>query len=129
MVWWLAACSDFLITLLSYACLADTPTCTVCVQVPYEQLRLLLEERTSECEVLRNRLEQREASLEVTRKNYEAQVNSYPSLVCRHTWHRRCKACYWAAACNQANCILGCLPNVVVEHVQLHSSTSGGTQQ
>lgn len=47
------------------------------VQVPYEQLRLLLEERTSECEVLRNRLEQREASLEVMRRNYEGQVSLY----------------------------------------------------
>lgn len=52
----------------------DSCVSSVCTQVPYEQLRLLLEERTSECEVLRNRLEQREASLEVMRRNYEAQV-------------------------------------------------------
>jgi hypothetical protein len=46
----------------------DTP------QVPYEQLRLLLEERSAEAEVLRTRLEQREASLEINRKHYEQQV-------------------------------------------------------
>jgi hypothetical protein len=43
-------------------------------QVPYEQLRLLLEERSAEAEVLRTRLEQREASLEINRKHYELQV-------------------------------------------------------
>jgi hypothetical protein len=42
--------------------------------VPYEQLRLLLEERSSELEVLRNRLEQRDASMDALRKMYEAQV-------------------------------------------------------
>lgn len=36
---------------------------------------MLLEERTSECEVLRNRLEQREASLEVMRRYHESQVS------------------------------------------------------
>jgi len=44
------------------------------LQIPYEQLRLLLEERTAELEVLRNRLEQRDAGLEVMRRNYQAQV-------------------------------------------------------
>jgi len=44
------------------------------LQLPYEQLRLLLEQRSSEVEVLRNRLDQREATLEALRKNYDAQV-------------------------------------------------------
>jgi hypothetical protein len=44
------------------------------LQVPYEQLRLLLEERSAEAEVLRTRLEQGEASLEINRKHYEQQV-------------------------------------------------------
>lgn len=43
-------------------------------QVPYEQLRLLLEERSAEAEVLRTRLQQREASLEINRKQHEQQV-------------------------------------------------------
>lgn len=47
---------------------------TLCLQVPYEQLRLLLEERSAELEVLCNRLLQREASLEVMRRNFEQQV-------------------------------------------------------
>eukprot|EP00878_Enallax_costatus_P003415 GHUV01003625.1.p1 GENE.GHUV01003625.1~~GHUV01003625.1.p1 ORF type:complete len:1706 (+),score=714.87 GHUV01003625.1:54-5120(+) len=54
-------------------------------EVPYEQLRLLLEERTSECEVLRNRLEQREASLEVMRRKYEAQAQRQDSDIQRLT--------------------------------------------
>ncbi len=44
------------------------------LQLPYEQLRLLLEQRSSEVEVLRNRLDQREASLETLKKNYDMQV-------------------------------------------------------
>lgn len=48
--------------------------CLLVLQLPYEQLRLLLEQRSSEVEVLRNRLEQREASLEALKKNYESQV-------------------------------------------------------
>lgn len=44
------------------------------LQLPYEQLRLLLEQRSSEVEVLRNRLEQWEASLDALKKNYESQV-------------------------------------------------------
>jgi hypothetical protein len=47
------------------------------LQLPYEQLRLLLEQRSSEVEVLRNRLEQREASLEALKKNYESQVRGW----------------------------------------------------
>ncbi|KAF8064552.1 hypothetical protein HT031_003352 [Scenedesmus sp. PABB004] len=54
-------------------------------QLPYEQLRLLLEERSSEAEVLRSRLEQREASLEVMRKNYEAQAQRQDAEVQRLT--------------------------------------------
>lgn len=44
------------------------------LQLPYEQLRLLLEQRSSEVEVLRNRLDQREASLEALKRNYDTQV-------------------------------------------------------
>lgn len=45
------------------------------LQLPYEQLRLLLEQRSSEVEVLRNRLEQREASLDALKKSHEAHVS------------------------------------------------------
>jgi hypothetical protein len=41
-------------------------------------LRLLLEQRSSEVEVLRNRLEQREASLDALKKNYDSQVPGTP---------------------------------------------------
>lgn len=57
------------------------PLFVLLLQLPYEQLRLLLEQRSSEVEVLRNRLDQREASLEAMRKNYEAQV-----CVCMGGW-------------------------------------------
>ncbi len=40
------------------------------------QLRIMLEERSTEVEVLRNRLEQRDASLQVLRRNYEEQVRA-----------------------------------------------------
>jgi hypothetical protein len=53
--------------------------------LPYEQLRLLLEQRSSELEVLRNRLEQKEASLQALTKNHEAQVHT----MWEHT-HRGC---------------------------------------
>jgi hypothetical protein len=52
--------------------------------VPYEQLRLLLEERSAEAEVLRTRLEQREASLEINRKHYEQQVRCLTCGVLRN---------------------------------------------
>jgi hypothetical protein len=44
------------------------------LQLPYEQLRLLLEQRSSEVEVLHNRLDQREASLEALKRHYDTQV-------------------------------------------------------
>lgn len=44
------------------------------LQLPYEQLRLLLEQRSSEVEVLRNRVEQQKASLDALKKTYDSQV-------------------------------------------------------
>ncbi|WIA18956.1 hypothetical protein OEZ85_003625 [Tetradesmus obliquus] len=54
-------------------------------EVPYEQLRLLLEERSAEAEVLRTRLEQREASLEINRKHYEQQAQRQDAEIQRLT--------------------------------------------
>jgi hypothetical protein len=59
---------------------------------------LLLEQRSSEVEVLRNRLEQREASLDALKKNYEAHVSSlhpfFGHAKCeRLLANRQCRAC------------------------------------
>eukprot|EP00879_Flechtneria_rotunda_P017649 GHRR01018501.1.p1 GENE.GHRR01018501.1~~GHRR01018501.1.p1 ORF type:complete len:2335 (+),score=1054.13 GHRR01018501.1:417-7421(+) len=52
-------------------------------EVPYEQLKLLLEERSSEVEVLQNRLEQKEASLQLVTRNHEAQLKHKDSEIQR----------------------------------------------
>lgn len=93
---------------------ALTHRCCVCccllvLQLPYEQLRLLLEQRSSEVEVLRNRMEQREASLEALKKNYESQVGLAPCVVLCSLSPAHCKCPRRAVLGNCGHCQGGVL--------------------